>query len=108
MPRPWHAGCTKISGTLPALSAAARPTGPVPASATRPSASIAIPAGSSGHDGGIAATHSLPAHSRSAAGTNGRIRHRTPRLSRPPQPTAHQHMRGLPAGTGTPGTCGRR
>src|SRR5206468_3843582 len=54
MPRPWHAGCTKISGTPPALSAAARPTGPVPVSATRPSASIAIPAGSSGHDGGSA------------------------------------------------------
>lgn len=37
----------------------------------------AEPAGSSGQDGGIAARHSASTHSRSAAATNARIRHRT-------------------------------
>src|SRR5215469_8721814 len=58
---------------LPASSSATNPTGQVPASATRPSLSWAMPPASRGHAGGIAACQSDSTHSRSAAGAKGRI-----------------------------------
>lgn len=55
---------------------------------------MAIPAGSNGHDGGIAAAHSPSAHSRSAACANGRIRPPT-RTILPPAP-AHRTPMNCP------------
>jgi hypothetical protein len=49
---------------------------------------MAIPPGSNGHDGGIAAARSPSAHSRSAACANGRIHHRRPAILPTAQPTA--------------------
>src|SRR5262249_34839213 len=86
---------------LPAGSTPTSPTGPPSASATRPSATRAIPAGSNGHHDGIAATHSPSAHRRSATGANGRIRHPTPPIL-PLAPAHHTPLNGhLAAPTAT-------
>jgi len=57
---------------------------------------MAIPAGSNGHDGGIAAAHSPSAPSRSAACPNGRIRHRTPVNCPGRRRRQRMHVRSFP------------
>src|SRR5215472_10677289 len=73
---------------LPASSSATNPTGPVPASATKPSLSWAMPPASRGHAGGIAACQSDSTHSRSAAGAKGRICQRIAGILAPGSPTS--------------------
>ena len=72
---------------LPAISRAANPTGTGPASATRPWPSCSMAVGSTGQDGGIAASQSSLTGARSAAAANGRIRQLTPVII-PPDPAA--------------------
>src|SRR5215467_15913997 len=73
---------------LPATSSATNPTGPVAASATRPSLSWAMPSASRGHAGGIAACQSHATHSRSAAGAKGRICQRIAAILTPASPAS--------------------
>src|SRR5690348_8714525 len=79
---------------LPAMSTAASPTGSAPTSATSPSLSMAMPAGSGGQAGGSAAAHSCSTHSRSATGAKGRIRHPMPAILPPAAARLEQYLLG--------------
>ena len=91
MPRPWQAGCTKISATLFGPDRRGQAHWAVPAS-HHAIGQHRDPHGSSGHDGGTPPpTHPVgqpPAKTAASA-----IASRLSRLA------AHQHMRGLPADT---------
>src|SRR6185312_4308341 len=79
---------------LPAMSTAASPIGSAPASATSPSLSMAMPAGSGGQAGGSAAAHSSFTHPRSAVGARGRIRRPMPAILSPAAARLEQHLLG--------------